>query len=334
MSVGNLKEQIKDINDRVHKEQMWAKPANDIISGIEYNDKVPPVRAIWELVQNAHDVSIESGSDIVFERDCSEFRFSHNGLPFEIENLQALNIQTSSKVRNSTIQIGQYGTGFLTTHLFGLKFKLTSTLLYVLNEGNGNVERHYYHFDNLLFDRSTNDKRQMIDNLQNQNVEINNIYNDNEEIAEHEFVTTFTYLQESNTAKRNVEEAFEKAPYSAPYVIALNKNINSISFKDSVLGTESVFEKQTEEIVEQSELWTLCCVEIDKKSLINSSVANETLKIYVLNSSEQDENEGSVMSILLPFKHNGNKKIETFEFDRRVAKLFLRLPLVGSEEWG
>ena len=38
---------------------MWGKPANDIITGISNNSTVPANRSIWELVQNARDVSYE-----------------------------------------------------------------------------------------------------------------------------------------------------------------------------------------------------------------------------------------------------------------------------------
>jgi hypothetical protein len=35
---------------------MWGKPDRDIITDIGNSSGIRPVRAIWELVQNAHDV--------------------------------------------------------------------------------------------------------------------------------------------------------------------------------------------------------------------------------------------------------------------------------------
>ena len=115
-------------------------------------------RAIWEMVQNARDISKKAGVNIEFSLNNNEFVFRHNGLPFTATSLNALNIQTSSKVRDDIAQVGQYGTGFLTTHKFGLKFNLKGSLE-LCNRTK------YFDFDGLSFDRSPRDKKSMIDNL-------------------------------------------------------------------------------------------------------------------------------------------------------------------------
>ena len=53
----SLKNQIDAEANDSFAETMWGKPANDIITGISNNSSVPANRAIWELVQNARDVS-------------------------------------------------------------------------------------------------------------------------------------------------------------------------------------------------------------------------------------------------------------------------------------
>lgn len=107
-------------------ETIWGKPANDIINGRDAAVQYEPVRAIWEMVQNARDVS--GGScKIEFCRQVDSFVFRHNGQPFTNATLNALILQTSSKVRGGMEQVGQYGTGFLTTHLLGRKFLLSGS---------------------------------------------------------------------------------------------------------------------------------------------------------------------------------------------------------------
>lgn len=84
------------------------------------------------MVQNARDVSRKTGANIEFLLNDYEFVFQHNGLPFTATSLNALNIQSTSKVRDDIVQVGQYGTGFLTTHKFGLKFERASPEAYAL----------------------------------------------------------------------------------------------------------------------------------------------------------------------------------------------------------
>lgn len=131
----NLLSQINSEADETLAETIWGKPANDIITGINNNSIVPANRSIWELVQNARDVSYEGcKAEIRFIRKDNEFVFEHNGQPFDRKSIQSLIIQTSSKVRNDIVKVGQYGTGFLTTHKFGLRFKLEGALKVVSNQ--------------------------------------------------------------------------------------------------------------------------------------------------------------------------------------------------------
>ena len=52
------------IQDKINKQaidskndMLWGKPANDIINGRDSSVSAKPIRAIWEMVQNARDVS-------------------------------------------------------------------------------------------------------------------------------------------------------------------------------------------------------------------------------------------------------------------------------------
>jgi hypothetical protein len=83
-------------------------------------------RWIWELIQNAKDVSIEGKIRIQIEAEIAgnkrHVTFKHNGQPFSAENIRFLIEQISSKDRKKdesgrSKTTGKFGTGFLTTHL-------------------------------------------------------------------------------------------------------------------------------------------------------------------------------------------------------------------------
>ena len=57
MTEAEYLESVQRSKNEAHEETMWGKPARDIVTGIGNNNGVAPVRAIWELVQNARDVT-------------------------------------------------------------------------------------------------------------------------------------------------------------------------------------------------------------------------------------------------------------------------------------
>jgi hypothetical protein len=72
-------------------------------------------RWIWELLQNARDAAPSEGVKVSLVRDMTRLLFRHNGIPFTDEGITHLIYHGSAKYDPE--QIGQFGTGFLTTHL-------------------------------------------------------------------------------------------------------------------------------------------------------------------------------------------------------------------------
>lgn len=97
-----------------------------ILQDLERLKTVPVERKrrwIWELLQNAKDCAGKSGTqeertvNIKISLDRSKMRFSHDGIPFSLNNLLALVRRTSTKAfDNSDDNTGKFGTGFVTTH--------------------------------------------------------------------------------------------------------------------------------------------------------------------------------------------------------------------------
>ena len=94
--------------------------ADKLIQGFEKLSESHAKRAVWELVQNACDLS--DHCEIVIDFSNDQFSFTHNGKPFSSETLISLIKQVSSKTPDKTDDVGQFGTGFITTHSFGKKF--------------------------------------------------------------------------------------------------------------------------------------------------------------------------------------------------------------------
>lgn len=327
----SLKNQIDKEAEESLAETMWGKPANDIITGISNNSSVPANRAIWELVQNARDVSRVGKKAIIrFIRKENEFVFEHNGQPFDRKSILALILQTSSKVRHDIVKVGQYGTGFLTTHKFGLRFKLRGSLKVASDK------EIFYNFgvnNDYIIDRSSRDKKAMssviqaqVDTEQKWGSELQQLSSNP---LEH---TVFTYLHDYEVEKENVKEAFQKSPKLASYVLALNPLISQISFEDKI---DQTYVKYS--IINRECIWDNEHIEVEKIT-IEQTNQPDYLYLYLLKSlTELDEqtNESKV-TVILPWTSRvaTGLTVDYYELSNDLPQLYLYLPLLGTEDWG
>ena len=309
--------------EQAHDEVMWGKPARDIITGIGNNGGVRPVRAIWELVQNARDmVSSGKRAQIEFTRKQDELIFQHDGLPFTPSTIEALIMQTSSKDKANSVQVGQYGTGFLTTHLFGLEFYLTAPLL-VSSEF-----QTYYKINDFRINRSSTDKQEMIKMLKAQWKETQKWRKDSSKISREPFPhTIFTYKHDGERARQNAANAFQDAPEMAPYVLALNTSIGSISFIDEVDDSRSDYSTESG----NPELFATLpdgnvyrtIVQYTKHVKDNGPVTKR-YSILLIQSAEMTIGEHPLpkVTIVLPLKKDENdENLEVFTFSSKMPHL-------------
>lgn len=244
----SLQERIKDQAEKSQKDTLWGKPANDILNGRNSTSGFKPIRAIWEMVQNARDVSAGS-CRIVFTRREKEFEFKHDGLPFTNKTLDSLILQTSSKDRLDLEQVGQYGTGFLTTHCLGREFELSGSLK-LLDD-----EELYCNFPSLTIDRTPETKEEMVESLSKQ---FNQKKDLGQDLSLHSTKpnewTIFRYRQPNAVEAKNTIECFELAPKLIPYVMCLNVSIKSITFIDEITDISLTFERGKSVLVNNTEL--------------------------------------------------------------------------------
>lgn len=314
-----------------HTENMWGKPARDIITGISNNTNVRPVRAIWELVQNARDV-VNPGhrAKIVFKRENESLIFQHDGRPFTHKTIEALILQTSSKSTDNNTEVGQYGTGFLTTHKFGLKFRLRAPLLTSEQAGR------YCIIPDFEIDRSTTDKDVLRHQIEAQWKETEKWGENIEETTEKPYeYTIFKYNHENEREKENVAEAFQDAPAMTPYVMLLNPQVEHIAYVDDVDRVKAVFEmpeakgQMIEELQDGIILKnTITIHQIGKDKEVKS--------VYYIESKERTDKEPFIpkATVILPVEDDEDGGLRVIRFDSNIPQIYIYLPLLGTEQWG
>lgn len=105
-------------------------------------------RWVWELLQNARDASSPGGVNVWLIEERDRLVFRHNGLPFTYKSVAHLIYHGSTKYDlTDSGPIGQFGTGFLTTHLIsktvGVKGKTDDGkgFSFLLDRRGDNAER-------------------------------------------------------------------------------------------------------------------------------------------------------------------------------------------------
>jgi hypothetical protein len=263
-------------------------------------------RAIWELVQNACDLSINCEITIDYRND--KFAFSHNGRPFNSNSLISLIKQVSGdKDEKSEIPpVGKYGTGFLTTHSLGRKFLINALL-----ESSG----YYIQVKDFLVDRSAKKWEDLSDSIKTQKDNVFNIIGTGQKVDAKTFTTTFTYLPETDQEKKYIAESFKDLEEYIPYILTINNRLKSANVI-AADGSELIFSRLEKEPVINEE---------------NIDLHKTTVKINkaekIIYSIIDNENE---IEIILPI----DKDHKLFTFSDRIARLFLYYPLVGSEHFG
>jgi len=263
-------------------------------------------RAIWELVQNACDLS--SKCEIIIDYGNNRISFSHNGKPFNTKSLISLIKQVSGKYgeQQDIKEVGKYGTGFLTTHTFGRKFSVNS----VLDTGE-----FYLPINDFEIDRTPKTWELLSDNISDQKKRVYEILKNETAISIDKFLTTFTYLPETVKEVDYIKKSLTDLDEYIPYVFTINDRLSKIT------------------LIDQDQ--NVCNYSFDKKSKVENSGDINLFKTVILKDNEEifiysiiDEKEE--IEIILPI----NKNQEVFEFNERIARLFLYYPLIGSEDFG
>ena len=202
--------------------------ANKIFTGIkelipEYAEK----RAIWELFQNALDV-IEKNGIIIIEKTVIGFKFSHNGKPFKDDNIGALIKQYSSgkTYGDNGEEVGQYGTGFISTHVYGKNIKINGNIK--LDDGT------YRDLENFNLIRNSTSPELLTLELLRQDDYISDLCDNIEKKIEfpQNNITSFEYIA-SEINKSSINKMFEYIHTVLPYIFCFTTKLDEVIVKEN-----------------------------------------------------------------------------------------------------
>ncbi|KQT35825.1 hypothetical protein ASG22_02045 [Chryseobacterium sp. Leaf405] len=294
--------------------------ADKIIQGIKKIGPGHAKRAIWELFQNAVDLS--PSCEIELKLSDNELTFSHNGVPFTMHTLDCLFTQVSSKTlaekkldREEADPIGQYGTGFMTSHSFGDIVKVSGTIQDEPEGDDSNMALGHIKFTDLLIDRSTQDWEKLCDEISNLRKTVAELLNEQPTFDELP-KTAFKFGFNNELNKKRAFDATESLKVILPYVMIFNDRLKKVTIIDNQGNTTTYIKNEIEEFREY--FYT-------REVQINDEIKR-------INYLKTDR-----LTIILPLddhpisdKYIGNAQV----LPESLPRLFLFYPLIGTEHFG
>ena len=300
-------------------------------------------RWFWELLQNAKDTVVyETNRQVSIKltytkTDSGELVlvFEHSGNPFKynadrtrFDDLKNLILPVSGKPPGKAS--GKFGTGFLSTHILSLKFKVNGVYQ--------DESKTYWDF-NIDIDRTETDREKRIESIVKSLADKKSsfkIISDGYSPNKAEFRTTkFTYYLANNQhgideGSKIVQEGLRDILQVLPYVLNFIPEIDTVEIIDTELSkTKTKFSKSKEETFDEIKITTVSKV----VSLLNdNSVTDENILIASL--SDQ-----SVETAIQIFSDNGIFRVCDFnakyqkETGKNFPTLFSSFPLIGSEDF-
>lgn len=291
--------QIKKLEIEEEKRQQYRAVFNKIRSALEKRPE--PQRAFWELMQNARDYSDNAIVKIELHNDV--LSFSHQGISFTKSTLRDLIMQRSSKSASDSKTVGQYGTGFMTTHTLNRKVAISGSCR--IDYDNKVL---YMPLNQFEIDRSSNEQEDFIKELGDEINKLDELITLHGELTPREW-TTFEYNIKD---KEELIRVLEDVEYLIPYVMVCNsKIVRCLIIKDKKT-TEIV--READEIIESK----------DGYDKIKTTIRCNDSIIQLITICSKDRNDYVIIPPL-PMQYNDPKKIPS---------CFLYFPLIGTEKWG
>lgn len=205
------------------KRGFFESSANKIFTGIreivpEYAEK----RAIWELFQNALDTVKENGIIEIAKTD-KGLLFKHNGRPFTDEEFGGLINQYSvgKSYGDNSEKLGQYGTGFLSTHIYGKKIFVNGSIL--------TDDDSYRLLQNFEIDRDALNIDELTDKLISQDDKIEALCDDIKSAQQNPLLyTSFQYVA-TESSKKHIDSMLKYVETILPYIFCFNNKLSQVN---------------------------------------------------------------------------------------------------------
>jgi hypothetical protein len=208
----------RDKQKRSHFESF----ANKIFTGIrEIKPDYAEKRAVWELFQNALDTIEENGIIEIAKTDVG-LLFKHNGRPFTDDEFGGLIKQFSvgKAYGDNTEKVGQYGTGFISTHIYGKKITVNGSLR--TDDGN------YRTLQDFILDRDASTVDLLTDKLLAQDKIIDDLCEDvSLSTASPSDYTTFEYHANYNN-HLHIDAMLAYVKTILPFIFCFNAKLQEV----------------------------------------------------------------------------------------------------------
>ena len=321
-------ESIEDYQKYLKQRQELIAYCKKISQGIENLDEKSGERAVWELVQNARDMDENCHIRILLNPD--KIVFSHRGKPFDYTSLLALVNQNSNKDNPGADLVGQYGTGFMTTHAFNDIVKVSAP--YKAMNGPNSL-KGYIHIQDFELNRSyrNNPERairemgnemQLVDEMHKRTP----LYPSYEALEESQKWTSFSYNLDPKTID-DVSRQLASAVRLMPFVLVINDRIKEVEIDDQFAKRHFLLTKASnaqKQPLENSSKWYIVTDEIETSDLNTKNKSHDS--VVSLQSFNQ-ENKVEDVVILPPYPESCGHVCS-------IPSLFLWFPLLGTENFG
>ena len=313
---------IEEYQEYLKERQELLAYCKKISQGIDNLDEKSGERAIWELVQNARDMDENCRIRIELLED--RLVFSHHGKPFDFLSLLALVNQNSSKDNPGADLVGQYGTGFMTTHAFNSIVTVDGPYKAM---SNPTTLKGYVELENFKLNRSYCTKADDIEKaICEMREEMKCVYNMHKKTPLYAELpdkwTSFTYELQHEVVE-TVSKQLSGVTRFMPFVLALNSRIKEVEIIDRHAKKHYSI-KKSENIGISNVYDNGSWVVVD--NIIICSFFDNTPPTTTHVRSLQSEDRKDVI-ILPPFPiESGN--VST------IPSLFLWFPLLGTEDFG
>ena len=289
-----------EIKDNVLTENTAQSVYNHLQTLLKTPDSI--YRWIWELLQNARDAS--KGANTLtasINYRPGELVFLHNGRGFKEEEIGHLIFHGSTKTEDEG-KIGQYGSGFLTTHLLSWAIDVSGQL----DDGRW--------FDFCLERKPDSEgalRESMDEAWNNFNPSSSPIHND-DFATDDGFTTRFAYPIRTEEAQTAVKEGISMLKECAPFVVVFNPEFSGININ---IDTTDYSDELCFKVLERSPL--------DASGIEQITVAesNSEVRKYLL--AKGDEVSVTVLN-------SDDSECLSVE---AIPRLFLGFPLVGTKSF-
>ena len=260
-------------------------------------------RWVWELLQNARDTSRNTDTKLIasVEYTDGEIVFQHNGAKFENKEVAHLIYHGSTKTEDEAA-IGQYGSGFLTTHLLSPAIDVS---------GYVNTDQSF----SFCLSRKADSVESLRESMDEAWDDFNDSISSSSTLHLNGFTTRFRYPI-TDDADDVVDQGIKTLKRCAPFVVVFNKEFSGINIKTPTEETSfKVNERLPYSVGNASEI-----------TVTETSNGQSTTRKYLL-----AEDEDGSASVCVPFEYNDSSYRCMSIAD--VPKLFLGFPLIGTENF-